>query len=157
MATFPALIRADLVTACRDATVAAKAGFITADWSSTTIPHVFEGTQGYIGGRNRGRLPFLEVACADLGYEARAVDGGVTETNCVIRCHVGARDQSVADDLATAILIACLVKIRDITSTTYLYDGGQNLTAIEAGPWGLQKDLRITVRHTYSSSNYGST
>lgn len=155
MSTIPSLIRADIVAACRDSTVATVAGLGAAAWADTVVPHVFDGLQGMMGGRNRGRLPFLEIACNDLNYDTHHTEGGVVETMVSIRCHVGSRDQVTAIDSTAAILMACLAKIRDRSTVTYLTDGTEQLQAIVAGPWGLMRECQLTIRHTFLRSNYG--
>lgn len=156
MPTIPSLIRIDLVAACRDAAVAAAAGFGSVAWADATVPHVFDALQGLMGGRNRGRLPFVEVAVADLNFDTHNTEGGTVETSATIRCHVGSKDQVTAMDQSAAILLTCLQKLRDTSSVTYLSDGNDNLGELIAGPWGLMRDLRITVRHTFNNSSYGA-
>ena len=155
MPTIPSLIRIDVVTACRDAAVATAAGIGASAWADTTVPHVFDAIQGYMGGRNRGRLPFLEVAVADMDFDTHNTEGGTVETTATIRCHVGSKDQVTAMDQSAAILLTCIQKIRDNTSVTYLSDGSETLDGIAAGPWGLMRDLRFSVRHTFNNSTYG--
>lgn len=157
MALVTSLIRTDVITACRDPAVAAKAGVGSVAWADTVVTRVFAGTQGYMFGRNRGRLPFLEVACNEVDFSQHNVEGGVVATAVSIRCHVGAGDQTTADDLTGNILLTCLAKIRSRTTVTYLTDGEENLAALVAGPWGLMRDLTLTVRHVYDRANYGAT
>lgn len=156
MATIPSIIRGDVVACCRDAAVATAAGVDLLAWQDETATRVFEGVQGFMGGRNRGRLPFLEVACNDLNFDGHTADGGTVETAVAIRCHVGTRDQTTAGDLMAQILLACITKIRDRSGgVTYLTDGTEQLGPTVAGPWGLQRELQFTVRHTFSRANYG--
>ena len=155
MPTIPSLIRIDVVTACRDAAVATAAGIGASAWADTAVPHVFDALQGYMGGRNRGRLPFVEVAVADLNFDTHNTEGGTVESTITIRCHVGAKDQVTAMDQSAAILLTCLQKIRDTSSVTYLSDGSETLGGLIAGPWGLMRDLTITIRHTFNNSSYG--
>lgn len=155
MPTIPSLIRIDLVTACRDAAVATAAGVGASAWADTTVSHVFDALQGLMGGRNRGRLPFVEVAVADLNFDTHNTEGGTVETSATIRCHVGSKDQVTAMDQSAAILLTCLQKIRDTSSVTYLSDGDDNLGGLIAGPWGLMRDLKVSFRHTFNNSTYG--
>lgn len=155
MPTIPSLIRIDVVTACRDPAVATAAGLGASAWADTTVPHVFDALQGYMGGRNRGRLPFLEVAVEDMEFDSHNSEGGTVATSATIRCHVGAKDQVTAMDQSAAILLTCLQKIRDKSTVTYLHDGGEHLDGLAAGPWGLMRDLKITFRHVFEKNTYG--
>lgn len=155
MPTIPSLIRIDVVTACRDPAVAAAAGLGASAWADTTVPHVFDALQGYMGGRNRGRLPFLEVAVGEMNFDTHNTEGGTVESTVTVRCHVGAKDQVTAMDQTAAILLTCLQRIRDKNSVTYLTDGGETLDALVAGPWGLMRDLRFTIRHVFERPTFG--
>ena len=155
MATIPSLIRIDVITACRDSAVATAASVGAAAWADTTVPHVFDALQGYMGGRNRGRLPFLEVAVEAMEFDTHNTEGGTVETTATIRCHVGSKDQVTSMDQSAAILLTCLQKIRDTSSVTYLSDGSDRLDGLIAGPWGLMRDLKVSFRHTFNNSTYG--
>lgn len=155
MATILSIVRGDVVAACRSPAVASAAGIAIALWKDATTPRVFDGIQGFQGGRNRGRLPFLEVACGGMEMLERSVEGGVSQVTVTIRCHVGTKDQSTAADLTASILLTCLAKIRDMATVTYLADGDDALGDLVAGPWGLMRDATVTIRHNFSADNYG--
>ena len=157
MATIQSLIRADVVAACRAPAVASAAGVAVALWADAATPRVFEGIQGFQGGRNRGRLPFLEVACGGMEMLERSAEGGVSQVTVTIRCHVGAKDQATAADRMASILLTCMAKIRDMSTVTYLADGDDTLSDMVAGPWGLMQDAVLTIRHNFSADNYGVT
>ena len=155
MVTIQSLIRTDIVAACRDSAVATAAGIDLLAWQDETAPHVFDCIQGYLGGRCRGRLPFIEVNVDDMNFDTHNTEGGTVETSATIRCHVGSKDQATAADLSASILLTSLQKIRDSSTVTYFSDGSESLDPLTAGPWGLMRDLRVFVRHTFNNSTYG--
>ena len=142
-------LRVAAVAACNSDAVATAAGFSPAVWTDTAAPHVFSGiAKGWIGGRNRGRLPFLEVAVvSDAGNPVVTEQGGDLTQTLVVRCHC-AGGLMAADSQSILILSACLDEIR--SSPTQLPELGPcAMGELRQGPWGHQRDATLTVYQTY--------
>lgn len=157
MASAISVLRTRALAACRASAVATQAGILAATWASTTVPRVFSGIAGMMGGRNRGRMPFLEVDIASQSMTAMADEGGALLQRVTVRCHVGDGDPGAAGDLSAAILGACAAQIRSQTTDNLTMVGDDELGEVQAGPWGLQRDLTITVEQTFARSDYGVT
>jgi hypothetical protein len=118
---------------------------------------VFGGNGGFIGGRNRGRLPFVEVAVIDQTFTpvTAEMDGDLEQT-LSIRCHVGGAIIEDAEDLSELILSACLVAIRGISSglTTV---GSDRISGIQQGPWGHVREATLTVMQNFHRDTYEVT
>lgn len=144
-----ARLRAAAVAACSSNAVAAAAGFSSATWTDSTAPHVFHGiARGFVRGRNRGRLPFVEVAVvADSGAPVVTEQGGDLTQTLVIRCHAGGGLLD-ADSQTLQILSACLAETR--ASSTRLPELGPcRMGDLRHGPWGHVRDATLTVAQTY--------
>lgn len=142
-------LRAAAVQACGSASVATAAGLSLAAWTDTAAPHVFSGiAEGFIGGRNRGRLPFVEVAVSlGSGLPVVAEQGGDLTQTLTIRCHAGG-GLLAADSLTLQILSACMRETR--ASPTQLPELGPcRMGELVQGPWGHRRDATLTVLQTY--------
>lgn len=142
-------LRVAAVAACNSDAVATAAGFSPSAWTDSAAPHVFAGiARGFIGGRNRGRLPFVEVAVtADDGRPVVTEQGGDLTQTLTIRCHAGG-SQSSADSLTLAILSACMAATRAHSSQLPEL-GPCAMGALQQGPWGHSRDATLTVVQTY--------
>lgn len=142
-------LRAAAVQACGAESVATAAGFSLASWTDPAAPHVFPGiADGLIRGRNRGRLPFVEVAVS-LGSGAQVVaeQGGDLAQTLTIRCHAGG-GLLEADSQTMQILSACMRETR--SSPTQLPELGPcRMGELVQGPWGHRRDATLTVYQTY--------
>lgn len=157
MASAVSVLRTRILAACRASAVATQAGVLAATWSSTSVPRVFSGLAGMMGGRNRGRLPFLEVDITAQEMTPMADEGGTLLQRVTVRCHVGDGDTGAAGDFSAAILGACAAQIRSQTTDNLTMIGGDDLGEMQAGPWGLQRDLSLTVEQVFARSDYGVT
>lgn len=154
MSTAGTVLTARVFQGARVAAVAAQAGLAAGVWASTTVPHVFRGLAGYIGGRNRGRLPFIEFDIATQKFDQRTEIGGDLMTTLTMRCHVGGRDPETAGNLAEAILTAAINAIRVETVDNYTAIGSDSIGAVEQGPWGHFRDAQMQFDHTFSRTTY---
>lgn len=147
-ASSPATILRDAIrTAVQGATVATAAGIASATWAAAVNSggHVFDGEGGFVGSRNRGRLPFIELWVQSSGEDQLSYEAGVSDNTIMIRAHIGGVDQSQADLDAGEILFACVRAIRSmagdrgrIGSTTY--------SQTNLGPWGTQREVSLTIQ-----------
>jgi hypothetical protein len=144
----PATILRDAIrTAVRGVSVATAAGVAHGTWSAavTAGGRVFDGDAGYLGSRNRGRLPFLELWVQDASEVQLSYDGGVSDIQVTLRVHVGGRDQATLDDLAGEILFAAVRAIRSLPfNHGRIGDGNYGQTTL--GPWGSQRDALVRVQ-----------
>ena len=152
MSSASSVLRTRVLSACRSAGVATQAAVAEATWASTTTPRVFSGVAGMLGGRNRGRLPFLEIDIQTQSMVPLSDDGGTLQQRVLVRCHVGGADPGTAADLTAAILAACAAAIRSQATDNLTALGGEDLNELEAGPWGSQRDLSLIIEQTYSRS-----
>jgi hypothetical protein len=118
------------MTAARASAVAAAAGISAGVWSSTTTPRVFPGKAGFIGGRNRGRLPFLEIAFTSQSFQNTVEDGGTLLTSVELIAHGTGRDQQTAEELLSGLLGAALASIRTTSTDNYIRIGDDQIEAI---------------------------
>lgn len=154
MASTGTVISTRVFAALRDATVATQAGVAALTWSSTTTPRVFRGFTGYLAGRNRGRLPFMEFDLETQGFAHETLEGGTLTSSIRVRAHCGGRDQQAAGDLLEGMLAAGLVAIRSEVSDNYTALGSDQLGALEPGPWGHTREVTLTFEHTFARSDY---
>jgi len=157
MASASSVLRTRIISACRATSVATQAGVSAGVWSSSTTPRVFSGIGGLLGGRNRGRLPFVEVEVQGGPFTLLAQEGGTMMSTAVIRVHVGGSDPGAAEDLTYAILSACLQSARSQAVDNLMVIGNDSIESLEQSPWGHQRDARIDVEHTYSRDSYEVT
>ena len=144
-------------SAMRSPQVADAASVSSATWSSTTVPRVFSGIAGYLGGRNRGRLPFVEFSIASQDFAHATLEGGTVTSSVIIRAHCGGRDPETATNLLRAILTAGLAAVRDEAADNYTALGDDRLGDTELGPWGHMQDASLTVEHTFARDDYEVT
>lgn len=154
------IIEDRLVQACRDASVAAVACISPAIWASCdlSIGHVFTGLRGYIGARNRGRLPFIEIfRSAPTSFENTSISSnheGFEITQFTIRIHVSGLKPNQAELDLQKLARQCLIKIRSNTSDHYLQYGDEIMRDIISSPIGYYGDIEGNVKHTFSRDNY---
>ena len=143
-----------VVSALRSSDVAAHAGVAAAAWASAATPRVFRGIAGFLGGRNRGRLPFIEFDISSIDYAHETREGGSATTTARIVAHAGGRDPETAGNLLEAILTAGLIALRDESVDNYTALGSDAISELTLGPWGHQRETQITVVHSYGRSDY---
>lgn len=152
MSTSASALRAQIIAAVRGSTVATAAGLTALVWGSVTIPHVFDGSrQGFIGGRNRGRCPFVEVEVEKQQFDSSTADGGTLKSRVRLRAHVADRDGITVLD---AIIIASLAAIRATPLYGYTAVGDDEIGQAEKGPMGWQLDALVDVEHSYDRTTY---
>jgi len=154
MTSSNSVIRADVIAAVRTSAVASAAGISSGVWSSSTTPRVFSGEAGYIGGRNRGRLPFVEVAFAGQTFDNLVDTGGTMTTSVRIIAHGTGRDPQTAEELLHGILATSLAEIRDLGGDHYQRMGTDLIEAIQPGPFGWQMEAKMEIEHSYDGTNY---
>lgn len=154
MSTIDTVLSARIFAALRTSAVANAAGVAAGTWSDTTIPHVFKGSGPYIGGRNRGRLPFIEFWIESQPFAAEHFQGGTVITTVRIVAHVGGRDLETANDLADAMLAFGIAAIRSEAVDNYTAMGDDQIAALEAGPWGHMRQATMTFEHTFDRTIY---
>lgn len=136
--------------------VAAAADVAALTWASATTPRIFRGIAGYMGGRNRGRLPFIEYSVGVNALDQVAIEGGTIVQTLQLRVHCGTASQGDAEDLTAAILLAAIAAIRDASGpdANLAAIGNEQMDALVPGPWGLMRDATLTVEQTYNRSTY---
>ena len=152
MATTGTVIQGRVFTALNSATVSSQSGMTLANW--TANPHVFYGFTGFLAGRNRGRLPFIEFDVSTDGFTQNTVEGGTLIVKVTLRIHVGGRDTQVAGNLAEALTLASLAAIRSESVDNYFALGDDSMQQIVPGPWGWVRESSLTVQLTYGRGNY---
>lgn len=154
MSSTGTVISTRVFAALRDAVVAAQAGIATLTWASTVTPRVFRGFTGYLAGRNRGRLPFMEFDIESQGFAHETLDGGTMVSTVRIRAHCGGRDPETAGNLLEGMLAAGLAAIRSEAADNYTALGDDQIGALEQGPWGHTREATLTIEHTFARSDY---
>jgi hypothetical protein len=142
------------MTQCRIAAVATAAGVGASAWADTVVPHVFGGLAGSIFGRNRGRLPFLEVGADSQPFTPETNQGGMVRTTIRLRVNVGGADLETAEALANAILTSAIAAIRSVVADNYTALGGDQIDSFKPGPCWHQQEASVQVEHSYSASDY---
>jgi hypothetical protein len=156
VSTPTSVLRARLLDACRASAVAAQAGVAAPTWADAGTPRVFSGLAGMLGGRNRGRLPFVELDITGNGTVPLAEEGGTLQQRVIVRVHLGGTDTGAASDLSAAILGACIASIRSQAADNLTALGGEDIGELSPGPWGLQRDLTMIIEQSFST-DYGVT
>jgi len=154
MATAGTTLADRVAQGLRSPNVAAQAGIASSTWASTDTPRVFRGLGGYLNGRSRGRLPFIEFDVTSQGFTQDTREGGTLTSRVLIRAHCGGRDLEAAANMLEAILAAALACIRDESADNYMALGDDELGQLIPGPWGLSRDATILVQHTFGRNDY---
>ncbi len=126
--------------------VATAAGLSGAGW--LTPPHVFRGQGGFLGGRNRGRCPFVEYEIEAGGYAAGPTEGGALTYTVRVRVHTRDVTAGAAGDLTGAILEAARQAVIDTANEVACF-GPATISPLELGPMGHQRDLTMTIEDAY--------
>ncbi len=142
----------DLIrTALQTSPVADAAEISSAVWAADGDAggHVFDGNGGFIGARNRGRLPFLEFRIVAQQFTQQTYTGGQETSQVAVRVHVGGRDIRIAQDRAYAIAKAAVTAIRSVFGTTL---GNEAIPEFGQGPWGHALEVKLTVEQSYAKA-----
>jgi hypothetical protein len=154
MSTTRSNVAGRISEALNQPSVADAAGVPPATWASPDSPHVFRGFGVYLGGRNRGRLPFIEYDIQAQPFTQETYEGGTVQTTVRITAHAGGRDLDVVNTLLDSILMSVLSCLRSPDEDNYLSIGSESVGAIEQSPWGHQMSVELTVSHSYSRETY---
>lgn len=129
--------------------VADAAAVSPANWAAY---HIFEGIgEGFIKGRNRGRLPFVEITDQDTDWAQAAVDGQYENSNWIIRINVKGRDPGELRQNAQRIARAFLNLFKqDIQERS----GTVSLGSLVTTPWGGYCDLTMVFEDVDSDYDY---
>jgi hypothetical protein len=142
-------------SALRSPQVADAAGVAAASWADAATPRIFRGLAGFLGGRNRGRLPFIEFDIVNQPFAQESVQGGTVALAITIRVHYGSRDHGAASDATQAILANALAALRSEDVDNLCAFGTDQIGPIQASPWGLARDAQATVELSYNRADYG--
>ena len=154
MSSTESVLATRALSACRGSSVADAAGVAALTWADEDTPRVFRGLGGYLGGRNRGRLPFLEVSVGGSDIGQTSNDGGEGMTTIHLRAHCGGADLGTAEDLTAGMLSAAIAAIRSETTDNLAAVGSDQIDALEPGPWGCQRDARVMVVQSWARDDY---
>ncbi len=157
MSTIESLIGERMFACIRAAPVALQAGVDAATWASITAPRAFQGLGGFLGGKNRGRLPFVEFEIQNQRFmlESRGPDGGTVTSQIVLRVNMGGANDEIVLNTTSAILAAIMVEVRSVRVDNYMAIGdGDSIGPLKQGPWGHSRDCQFSVDHSYGRDNY---
>ncbi len=154
MTTAAQVLGERVAQACTDASAAEAAGIAAVTWSSL---HVFRGFGGFIGGRNRGRLPFVEWQVQGQGFAPESTQGGTCTMTVALRVHVGGANLAAAEDLSEEILAAILTVLRDESADNLYALGDDQISAMQPGPWGHVRESASTVEVSFGRDSFERT
>lgn len=142
--------------ALRSYSVAAMAAQDFTAWASTSVSHIFKGfVKRMIGGRNRGRLPFIEFNYVNTNFDRISFEGGTVTVEISLRVHVGCRLADVAATQTMDILLACLQALRSNAADNYMVSGEfDSIGDVVLGPWGHERDASLTVEFSWDRASY---
>lgn len=155
MSTTASKLRLEIIAA-----INGSADLVTLVGGSMTVPpHVFDGEATMIGGRNRGRLPFLEVFVKSQAFTRESPEGGTMSSTVTIRAHCAGRDQATALSLLSGLLAASLKALRNAADSIsgapgYFTDGNESIGEPTKSPFAWFQDVALTVNHSYDRSTY---
>lgn len=151
MSDYGTVARTKILAAVRASAVATAAGVDSAAWASTATPHVFWGVNGYIGQRNRGRLPFVDCEISGTDMDGGTADGGTLLMEIALTVHVGDPDYTTADDLARAILLASLTQIQ---ADHFFRVSTYRVESLQPDPLGQRLTMSILTELSYDDSDF---
>jgi hypothetical protein len=143
-----------IVAALKSDAVATSAGKSNPDWSNL---RVFSWIGGYIGGKNRGRLPFIEYGRNTSDYLRQQVgategtQGGTVTTNWSFIVHVGKTSRKAEDtneDLAYKIAETAMSKIR--TNEINCRVGNEQFSELTTSSFSFAVRVDFTIENTWS-------
>ncbi len=140
-----------LVEAFRTIPVAFAAGINRDLWASEVAPRVYDDVRGYIGGRHRGRLPFVEIEQASEAYDQRASDLGMHPRQWAVLIHVGGLSETEAEQRARNMLGAALSALR---ATGKAWLGNSQGGTFTKDPLGYVLAATIGTRNTYDPATH---
>lgn len=154
MATVANTLRDKVRTALIGETLADIAEIPTDEWAQSEADggHVFERGSGFIRGRNRGRIPFLEYEVDSHDFQQLSVGGGLVQSKVKISAHVGGNGGTEALTLASDLLSEAVAQIRAIANS-YCPIGPEAWGSFKPGPWGHILDVTMSFTHTYGRAS----
>lgn len=157
MTTPGSVLASRIYLACQAGAVANQAGVAPLTWASASAPRVFRGLGGYLSGRNRGRLPFIEFDISGQEFTQASPDGGELVSQVIVRAHCGGPSLEAAGDRLEGILLAALASIRSEAEDEYMALGDDRVGPLVPGPWGHQREATVTVSHSFNRTDYEVT
>ncbi len=156
MATASSVLATRVFAALRASTVATQAGVASGTWASTATnsSHIFRGLAGWLGGRCRGRLPFIEFDVESQAFNQLSLQGGTMTQAIRLRVHVGGLDPGATAETAAAILCAAFASIRSETVDNLTALGDENIEPAQFGPFGVMRDGVMMVNQSYERDSY---
>ena len=151
MGTTASEVRARVLAALTGASVAEAAGVAEATWASVLAPRVFDGNRLSGGGRNRGRLPFVETWVESQPFERDDTGSGTVTTIVRLRANVGGADRTTAQALAEQILCACFAAL---LAEDYFDQGAQSIDTFASQPLWHYLEGTLRVEHTYDPDTF---
>ena len=127
--------------------VAAIAGVSQSDWPH----HVFYGNGNFIGGRNRGRLPFIEIKriATDFEQEANTLSREDTTFEFIVSTGRGSYE---ADLLASKLIRATFSYLKsNYPILTWIVTSTESV----ATPWGYKVAYDLEVETSAQHDDYG--
>ena len=110
--------------------------------------------QGYLGGRNRGRLPFVEFDISSQSYNQEHFQGGTLISALRVRAHCGLRDVVAAGTLLDLMVTAAIASIRSELVDNYTAMGSDSTTDSGYGAWGHFQDATLTIEQSFARLDY---
>ncbi len=154
MSTVSSAIREYVIDVLRAEGVALQAGVDFDTWASSYIPRVFNGYAGFLGARNRGRLPFFEVMVSTSSFTNETSQGGSVKTTVKLKLHDTGRDIETVTNRMDATMIAGIASIRDNHTTLYTQLGDSEVSDVQPGPMGWMMEATLTFEHSYERDSH---
>ncbi len=154
MSTASKVLRDVIVDAFRNEEVALQAGVDYDTWASTTAPRVFIGQAGYIGARNRGRLPFVEVVVESQSFVNQTGQGGTLRSRASIRVYDTGRDHEEVANRMEAIMASGIAEVRNNRLDNYTELGDSEIDSVKPGPMGWVLDASMTFEFSYDRESH---
>lgn len=155
MSTTRSVVADRVSSALSSAQVADAAGVSSAVWASPSVPHVFRGfSSGFISGRSRGRLPFIDYEITEQPYALETRQGGMVSTSLRITAHAGGRDLAAVGERLDSMIVAALSAIRSEDEDNYMAIGNETVSEMEVSPWGQMMSVVLQVEHSYGREKY---
>lgn len=138
-------------TACISGNVATAAGIDNPEWADI---HVFRSGFGLVGGRNRGRMPFVEIIPGSTTFDYQqggAGHGGMENANIILKLWSNKRELWEAESQLQTIGRTIL---KNFGANYYLHDRQDNIGQVTSGPIGSYIEITVTVTTNYNE-DYG--
>ncbi len=151
------VLRDTIIDALREESVALAACVDYDIWSDCDTPRVFMGYAGFLGSRNRGRLPFFEVMTHSQNFINETGEGGTVKTSVMIRLHDTGRDHETVSNRMDAIMASGIAEIRANHLNNYTQLGDSVIDEIKPGPFGWMQEATLDFEHSYERDTFEVT